>query len=298
MGKIFRRIRDSVFRVFERRDLTPWEQIPREHPPIYGVYHILMGAGWQALAARQFDNLRQSGLLAATDRLFISCITQHEEDVVALREMVGCERVEVISYTNDPCRYEYPALAFIQSLCKRETCLVYYFHSKGITYQSVTADDRAFQSFVHKIWSWREMLEHFIFFKWNVAVNALCNGFDTYGCYRWPPKDYRMYSGSFWWADSSYVRQLPEFNPSVIRQNRFYSEVWLFERVHNAFSAFDTVADLYFVDIPRSIYDDGKPRRWDVIRFVVAYNWRKIQKHLLHYNYKVRCQKRFQQLKK
>jgi len=131
------------------------------------------------------------------------------------------------------------------------------------------------------------MLEHFIFFKWNVAVNALCNGFDTYGCYRWPPKDYRMYSGSFWWARSSYVRQLPEFNPSVIRQNRFYSEVWLFERVHNAFSAFDTIADLYFVDIPRSIYDDGKPRRWDVIRFVVAYNWRKIQKHLLHYNYKV-----------
>ena len=52
MGKIFRRIRDSVFRVFERRDLTPWEQIPREHPPIYGVYHILMDTGWKALAAQ------------------------------------------------------------------------------------------------------------------------------------------------------------------------------------------------------------------------------------------------------
>jgi|GEM_PF-2736209 len=69
MGKIFRRIRDSVFRVFERRDLTPWEQIPREHPPIYGVYHILMDTGWKALAAQQIERLRQSGLLKSTNRL-------------------------------------------------------------------------------------------------------------------------------------------------------------------------------------------------------------------------------------
>ncbi len=38
----------------------------------------------------------------------------------------------------------------------------------------------------------------------------------------------------------------------VISTNRFYSEVWLFERNHRQFSAFDTIADLYFVRIPRS----------------------------------------------
>ena len=142
------------------------------------------------------------------------------------------------------------------------------------------------------------MLEYFIFDKWQVAVNVLSNGFDTYSCYRWPPRNYTMYSGSFWWARSAYIRKLPDFQSDIISSNRFYSEVWLFERNHQQFSAFDTIADLYFVRIPRSIYTDGTPSFIDKLRFSFMYNFRKIQKHIFHYNYKQRCQQRFQQLKK
>lgn len=88
------------------------------------------------------------------------------------------------------------------------------------------------------------------------------------------------------------------FNRILFLLTVFYSEVWLFERNHQQFSAFDTIADLYFVRIPRSIYAERTPSFIDKLRFSFMYNFRKIQKHIFHYNYKQRCQQRFQQLKK
>ncbi|GAB6982783.1 hypothetical protein [Prevotella dentasini] len=294
---ILKRITDSIFHVYERRNLTPWEHRPDTTLPIYGVYHAMLDTGWERLVGRQIDNLKKSGLLDATSTFYISCIASNLQDVERLRSMIDSDKTEIVSCLTDPKRYEYPALEFIKSLSEREDCIVYYFHTKGISYQSLDSSDQSFLSFRRKIEAWREMLEYFIFDKWQVAVNALTNGYDTYGCYRWPPRNYTMYSGSFWWARSEHIRQLPDFRPPVIATNRFYSETWLFERKHRQFSAFDSIADLYFVRIPRSVYTDGTPCLRDKIGFSLMYNLRKIEKHIFHYNYKQRCQKKFQKLK-
>ena len=107
-------------------------------------------------------------------------------------------------------------------------CILFSF--KGNFLSIVRIKRHLFRSFQQKIEAWREMLEYFIFDKWQVAVNVLSNGFDTYSCYRWPPRNYTMYSGSFWWSTSAYIRKLPDFQSDIISSNRFYSEVWLFER--------------------------------------------------------------------
>lgn len=258
----------------------------------------MLDTGWEKLARKQIENLKNSGLLSATEKLFVSCIAADKTKVDELKQLIDSEKVEIISFSTNPQKYEYPALQFIKELSQRKDCLVYYFHSKGISYQSLESNDHLFRSFQQKIEAWREMLEYFIFDKWQVAVNVLSNGFDTYSCYRWPPRNYTMYSGSFWWATSAYIRKLPDFQSDIISSNRFYSEVWLFERNHQQFSAFDTIADLYFVRIPRSIYAERTPSFIDKLRFSFMYNFRKIQKHIFHYNYKQRCQQRFQQLKK
>jgi hypothetical protein len=257
----------------------------------------MLDTGWSTLVKKQIDNLRESGLLTATKTLYISCIAAKPSDVERLKQLINSDKIEIISNISDPKRYEYPALEFIKRLSEREECLIYYFHTKGISYQSLTTNDRQFLSFKQKIDAWREMLEYFIFDKWQVAVNVLTDEFDTYSCYRWPPRHYTMYSGSFWWAKSDYLKTLPDFEKDIISVNRFYSEVWLFERNHRQFSAFDTIADLYFVRIPRSIYTDGPTKLWDNIYFSLVYNIRKIEKHLFKFNYKQHCQQRFQKLK-
>jgi hypothetical protein len=105
-----------------------------------------------------------------------------------------------------------------------------------------------------------------------------------------------MFSGNFWWINSDYGKRLPDFDENVIANDRFYSEVWPFSHNGRVFSAFETIADLYFVRIRRSIYATEKPKLNDTIPFVLTYNWRKFLKHAFDYSYKKRCQERFQQL--
>ena len=296
MSSIYQRLYHSVFKVYERRDLREWEKEPERTKPLYVVYHVFCDRGWETIVERQIASLKDSGLLDAVTKLYVSCIAHQDSDVARLKEIIDSDKMEIISDVRDPLKFEYPALEFIYELSQKEDCLICYFHTKGISYQTTESNDRTFVSFKKKIVSWCRMMEYFNFYKWRVAVNALNHGYDTYGCYRWPPRNYKMFSGSFWWAASSYIKTLPPFDPDVIRRDRFYSETWLYERPQKDFSAFDTVADLYFVNIPQSVYADGKPRFSDVVKFVFTYNYRKMLKHLFGYNYKKRCQRKFQKI--
>uniref|UniRef100_A0AB33JKC7 Uncharacterized protein n=1 Tax=Prevotella sp. GTC17262 TaxID=3236797 RepID=A0AB33JKC7_9BACT len=297
MTSVLKRIYHSFCHVYERRDLTTWDVEPDTHAPIYGVYHLMMDTGWEELAAEQLGELQDSGLLDATEKLYISVITDDTDRLEQLRQMLPSPKMELISLKSNPREYEYPALKFIKQLAGREDCLIYYFHSKGISYQCLDSNDPTFRSFSRKIKAWRKLIQYFIFYRWKVAVNALTEGYDTYGSYRWPPKNYTMFSGNFWWVRSAFIRKLPDFDTEVIRTNRFYSEVWLFERPQRCLSAFETIADLYYVNIPPSIYREAHPPLADRLRFVLTYNYRKFLKHACHYDYKKRCQQRFQELK-
>lgn len=297
MACSLRRFLDSFLRVYRREDLSAWEHAPAASLPIYGVYHVYCDRGWERLVSSQVERLRRSGLLDATRKLYVSVIARQASDVDALLRLMDSDKVEIIARDQDPRRYEYPALEHLREVARREDCLLYYFHSKGITYQSLDTRDRTFRSFRRKIDAWREMLEYFVFDKWQVAVNVLSAGYDTYGCYQWPPRAYTMFSGNFWWVTAGYARRLPAFDERVIANDRFYSEVWLYQLPHRTFSAFETIADLYFVRIPRTIYADERPRLSARLAFTLTYNWRKLLKHAFGYNYKRRCQRRYQKLR-
>lgn len=292
------RITDTLLHVYDRRDISKWQFEPALTRPIYGVYHVYCVDGWQTLVAKQVENLRRDGLLDNTRTLFVSCISQNDDDIRELKRIINSPKMELISFTDDAKRYEYPALEKVLILCRTENCLVYYFHTKGISYQCVDTQDRLFRGFQAKIEAWREMLEFFVFAKWRVAANVLADGYDLYGCYRWPPRDYKMFSGNFWWINSDYGKRLPDFKEDVIAADRFYSEVWAFSQNGRVFSPFETIADLYFVRIRRSIYESERPKLTDTVPFVLTYNWRKFLKHAFGYSYKKRCQQRFQHLNK
>lgn len=297
MASMLKRVKDKLFHIYDRRDTAAWEYEPDSRLPVYGVYHVMCDTGWERLVSRQVETLRDSGLLDATKTLFVSVIARDRDDVRRLCGMIGGgKKVQVVSDVSNPLRYEYPALEHVRRLADSEDCMIYYFHTKGISYQSVDSEDALFRSFLRKIDAWTEMLEYFVLAKWRVAVNALAAGYDTYGCYRWPPRGYTMFSGNFWWVSSAFARTLPCFGEEVTSGNRFYSEVWLFQKPNKVFSPFETVADLYFVRIPRTIYTEPAPPVRDRMAFVITYNWRKFLKHAFGYSYKKRCQKKFQKL--
>ena len=71
---MLKRIGESFFKVYNKVDLSPYDYRPKPLRPIYGVYHIFCDVGWEAIVERQLSTLRQSGLLEASRRLYVSAI--------------------------------------------------------------------------------------------------------------------------------------------------------------------------------------------------------------------------------
>ena len=318
MYTIFHKFRDTFFRTTSKYDLSRWDVEPPTQLPVYGVYHIFCDKDWQRMAGQQIAHLKSSGLFAATVRLYVSIIARNDGDVEELRRIVGDdEKLVVVSDCRDPRKFEYPALQFLRRKAAEEDCLVYYFHTKGITYQNFNTADRKFNNFKRNIEAWRMMMEYFIFDKWKVAVNlmsgdrpAAADGpqrqplsgerFDVYGCYRFPPPPmkYYLYAGNFWWARGEYVRRLPDFDESRMADDRFFAEEWLFRGNPVSFSAFDTLADIYCVNMEPCLYrSDERASLWAKLRFTMRYNFVKLCRHGFGYDYKEVCQKRYQRLK-
>lgn len=296
MPTILERIKKSTVDVCRRTDLTRWQHEPAEPLPcIYGMYHVWCAPGWQTMVTEQMDRLRRTGLLAHTKTLFVSCITGSGSDADELRTILGSGPIEIISLRSDSTAFEFPALDFMYEKSQKEDFLFYYFHTKGISYQCAGDADRLFRGFNRKITAWRHMMEYFLMDQWRAAVNTLAGGYDTYGCYLFPPFKRIMYAGNFWWTRSDYFRTLPPLTATT-KDNRFMAEEWLLSGHAKAFSAFDTVADLYDVRIDERQYASGKHSSWQSVRFFCIYTFRKYQKKWFHYSYKHRCQKRFQQL--
>jgi hypothetical protein len=301
MPSFLQRAYTSLFKVCVRKDLSSWMHSSPKKQPIYGVYHIYCEKGWQTMVHEQIERWKASGLMQASDKLFISLISLHDDDRALLdKELSDLPKgkVEIISFTNDPLVYEYPALDFIYARSKKEpTALFYYFHTKGITYQSLDSDDPTFTKFYQKITSWRHMMEYFVIDKWQVAVNVLNDGYETYGCYLFPPFVNGMYAGNFWWTRADYFSKLDALDNKTKADNRFKAEEWLLTKSRKPFSAFDTVADLYFVNITPDIYSSERHSIWASFRFFCIYTFRKYQKKWFGYSYKKHCQERFQKLK-
>ena len=291
---------NTVFRAVRRYDITPLDHDPVTEKSIYGVYHVFCDKGWRELVADQIGCLKRSGLWEKTSRLYVSCIVTDRQEADELLRLVGEDKAELVSVETDPMKFEYPALEFIRAKSHEEDCLLYYFHTKGVSYYGGDCKDRNYLRFRRNVLAWRHMMEYFIFTKWRVAFNVLQDGYDTYGCYRLPPypKPCYLYAGNFWWVRSDYVLRLPPFPKNKIATNRFIAEEWLYKAGPRDFSAFDPLADLYYVYMDEALYTSDRLPVLKWMRYVWRFNWVKMCKHLFKYDYKAKRQKRYQVLHK
>ena len=289
---------NTLFNIFERKDNSKYDHKPDCQIPIYGMYHIFCTDGWNELVRLQIEHLKESRLLEHTTMLYISCITKNPEtDVKTITDICGTEKIKFVSISSDAQRYEFPALQFIKEKSAEENCLFYYFHTKGVSYHAKKNGDKEFTRYKRYMEAWREMMEYFIFDKWQVAVNALLDGYDAYGCFRMPPppQRFRMFAGNFWWARSGYIKQLPELNDPEKLKDRYYAEEWIYLKIQRPYSAFDTVVDPYYVEIPRCIYQDKKPTLWQIAVYWWKYSFYKFKKYVLKRDYTLYVQRKFQQ---
>lgn len=293
---IFFRIYNTLFCTMQRQDLTRWEHPVNTDMPIYGVYHVFCADGWQSLVKTQVEHLRSSGLLDATAKFYVSCVALHDGDVDILKQIVNSDKLEIISAVDNPRVFEYPALEFLREKADKEDCLFYYFHTKGVSFFTEKRKDHRFAKFKRRVDAWRMLMEYFLMDKWQAAANVLLDGYDTYGCYRYPPKPapYIMYAGNFWWATSKYIRCLPHLDSSGDITDRFLAERWLYNAHPHDFSAFDTIALLYRIYLPPAFYQNNSKPVFALLKFVYRYNVVKIRKNIFKYNYDNHLNRKYQ----
>lgn len=284
---IWQTISTTLIHINRKEDLTRWERPYTGNLPIYGVYHVFCTEGWETLVPLQIGRLKKSGLAAQTKTLFISCIYRQKEDIEKMKTMLEGISYEIVACTADARQFEYPALDAVHKKAQEEDCLIYYFHTKGVSYHGPQKADRHWLYFKKKVEAWREVMEYFDIDKWAAAANVLSSGYDTYGCLRYPPKPavFTMYAGNFWWAKASYLRTLRPLTPEE-RKDRMLAETWIFTGKHRDFSAFDTLAMLYRTYLPPEMYKENqKPTLGQHLAFVWEFNFSKLRKKVFHYNF-------------
>jgi len=128
---------------------------------------------------------------------------------------------------NQNHKEETETLMSLRDFCKHNPDYkVLYFHTKGVSKESMNAE------------SWRLMMEYFVIDKWKECVEYL-NDYDVVGSnlkilgpttwsdgtQTWEKAGTQHFVGNFWWANASYVNTLnDEFLKSDFRLDR---EFWI-----------------------------------------------------------------------
>lgn len=177
---------------------------------------------WSSIILEQMKCMEDSDLLRNLHEIRMTCVSQHDARNEQLSQLCETYPVRfVIEYIENTYENDKDMMYGINSDrtitenytyrkifndCQSEEIRVCYIHTKGITSGMKISKD-TMQS--HKnYYYWRQYLNWGVIEQWKACVSAL-NDYDVAGVnfYTEPSKHF---SGNFWWANSSYIKQLPD----------------------------------------------------------------------------------------
>ena len=230
------------------RDLSPpvW-QTPVvgawQEKRIIGFWHIGAVGDYSRIVAEQYRLLVDSGLYAASERIFVGFVGGRHHEANLPAAMWQDRKIEVF-VTDDPEDFEYPTLSAVWHAAQvgTEPFLSYYFHTKGASL-ALTAQQAAANA-------WRRYMEYFNIEKWQDCVSILSE-YETAGVELQDQQSH--YSGNFWWATSDYIRKLPDADEywEKNKTNRLAAEYYLCMATPRAYCFNDFFENLYdFILLP------------------------------------------------
>lgn len=158
--------------------------------------------GWQEIWVDQMSTLSSSKLLSEADEVYF-CTNGSVDSFLAAKQLANKHhnKIQFVHTSNTVKFMEWPTLNFLKNNIDQdnEESYVCYMHMKGVSYKP--SDE---------ITSWRKFLDHWILTNWKLCVNLL-QVYETVGnssSLKNGDKDYKIYSGNYWWAQSTYLKKL------------------------------------------------------------------------------------------
>ncbi|NBU99207.1 MAG: hypothetical protein EBS19_13515 [Spirochaetia bacterium] len=244
-------------------------------------WHICGLNHWKEIVEDQFKEIHSSKLFEDLDKIYITYLGESKEDVNFLLEKTN--KIHLIYYSNYLKDYERACLRELKKWSQANDSYVLYIHAKGV-------------SRPHKmkgVWAWRKMLEFILINKYEYSIKGLEDGYDVIGSnltmsyhnkYVIDVYVHRLFfSGNFWWAKTSYLKNLPDIiehekdlSKSYHRGYPLYyiTERWILSLYKNAKigeiykskyrAYYDYGPDLDYLtaDLIIKEYKDGQPWIW------------------------------------
>ena len=189
--------------------------------------HVCQIGRWKDTFNMMMDTLKNSKLYDYTTSIRLGVLT----DTVVDMELFNDSKFEII-YTGEPKEYERPTLLHMRKSSEIESpnVLYYYMHTKGIKHYGTDKENNVID--------WIKYMLYWNVEQWKLAIEKL-ELYDTYGCNYILLKNTQnyLYSGNFWWANSSYIKQLP----SHIGPSYNDPEFWISRIKNKAYSAFNSM---------------------------------------------------------
>jgi hypothetical protein len=222
--------------------------------------HCLSDEGSKNIIHELTDDILLSDLYRNASSIKILSVGDHS---IAHHGAFGLSNIKVIEYSDDKSYCEFPTLKMLYDDCHNFDGKILYLHTKGATKDNQqTADWRRYMSYFN-VAMWRKRRLELDLFD-TTGVNLLGDKKN----YSSPIEEWALhpssaplhYSGNFWWATASHVRNLPDpmvgYAPSAdwLRW-RHMCEMWVCNRKsaeHN--SAWQSNIDHYYSNYPKESY--------------------------------------------
>jgi hypothetical protein len=170
-------------------------------------YHVYAGGDWEEPVAEHVEALHQSGLASYFDNIYVGYVGPI--DRIAAAEKTIMAALPAVTVTRTGTGWEQETMSLIPQYLSSGPVL--YAHTKGASDPSP----------INKAWRRSMTLECII--RWERAVEAL-HEWDIAGCHWLMADDLKwFFGGTFWWANSDYLRTLPP----VSVENRWQAEHWV-----------------------------------------------------------------------
>lgn len=182
--------------------------------PISVFYHCWLPDNRAVhVLCEQASALKQSGLESAAQEIHVG-LNGDPLGAEIIRSVMPSAKISV--HEANVLGEAFTIKLLQQWLPGHENWAVCYHHIKGISH----APNDAYAN-------WRRCLEREVIWQWRRCVADLERGFETVGAHWHTPFDQQYWAGTFWWANSNYLRQLPPVDEKTVSGRSYESEVWI-----------------------------------------------------------------------
>lgn len=214
-------------------------------------FHVYLKNDFSHILLNKFKKFKASGLYEKANKIYLTLfgdIDQHQEFLSDLKDLYI--KIEYVNITNKEFQNEADTLNFMIKKAEgyEKNTPMLYIHTKGASYTH--------PNIKKNINAWVRYLDLYTINKWEECVDALENNDAAGGFYVEDPKHFQ---GNFWWANSSYLKNLPRVNNlNITHLNR--GEFWILSNTDKVYAlSGKTPVDMY-----QNYYckDEDFPQGW------------------------------------